>query len=246
LPHGEPLTPGQPLTTSPNAIGQIYQGPVVLLVDALTYSAADIFAGGFSDNRIGKVISPDASTGGGGASVWPHSDIVACLPAGALKLQSLPHGTDMSLAMMRSSRVGSMLGQPIEDVGVRPDIVYPRSLRDLLAGDSGDLLRHACATLAEMPFHRIEIAEVQHMPDGMATKLNAINLDRLEFTLDQDPAPVLKVSVAAASNPITVPFHPGGFLPAQMVVRGFSGDELVASARMVFEVQAANRRRRSD
>ncbi len=246
LPHGEPLTLGQPLTTSPNTIGQIYQGPVVLLVDALTYSAADIFAGGFSDNRIGKVISPDASTGGGGASVWPHNDIVARLPAGTLKLQPLPHGTDMSLAMLRSSRVGPSLGQPIEDVGVHPDIIHPRSLEDLLAGDSGDLISHACATLAEMPVHRIEITEVQQTPDGMATRLNAINLDRLEFTLDQDQAPILKVTAGAASSSITVPFHPGGFVPAQMVIHGFSGDELVASARMVFEVQTANRRRRSD
>jgi hypothetical protein len=246
LPHGSPLIPGKPLTLAANAVGQVYQGPVVLLVDALTYSAADIFAGGFSDNGVGKVISPDPATGGGGASVWPHSDIVARLPAGALNLETLPNGTAMSLAIMRSSRVGPNLGKPIEDIGVHPDVVHPRTLRDLVAPASDGLIRRACELLADMPVHRIEILDAQQMPAAMAVKLNVINLDRLEFTLDQDDAPILKANAAELAGPVMVPFHPGGFVPGQIVVRGFSGDELAASVRIVFEAQTANRRRRSD
>jgi hypothetical protein len=246
LPHGSPLTQGEPLTSAANAVGQVYQGPVVLLVDALTYSAADIFAGGFSDNRVGKVISPDPATGGGGASVWSHSDIVARLPAGVLKLETLPNGAAMSLAIMRSSRVGPNLGKPIEDIGVHPDVVHPRTLRDLLAPAHGSLIRRACELLADMPAHRIEILDSEQMPAAMAVKLTVVNLDRLEFTLDQDDAPSLKINAAELTSPVMVPFHSGGFVPGEMVVRGFSGDELAASARIVFEAPTANRRRRSD
>ena len=41
--------------------GQRYHGPVVLLVDALCYSTTDIFAAGFQDHHIGKVIGLDAA-----------------------------------------------------------------------------------------------------------------------------------------------------------------------------------------
>jgi hypothetical protein len=55
-----------------NDIGQKYQGPVVLVTDALCYSTTDIFAAGFQDNRIGKVLGVDESTGAGGANVWEY------------------------------------------------------------------------------------------------------------------------------------------------------------------------------
>jgi len=37
-----------------NDIGQKYQGPVVLVTDALCYSTTDIFAAGFQDHHIGR------------------------------------------------------------------------------------------------------------------------------------------------------------------------------------------------
>jgi hypothetical protein len=40
-----------------NDIGQIYPGPVVAVVDANTYSAGNLFASGFVDNRIGNLAS---------------------------------------------------------------------------------------------------------------------------------------------------------------------------------------------
>ena len=88
-PDGPLLTSGQYLTRPDDAndTGQIYQGPVVLLTDALTYSAADIFAGGFQDNNVGDVMGSDSTTGGGGANVWSHADL---LTARVLPLQPLP------------------------------------------------------------------------------------------------------------------------------------------------------------
>ena len=42
----------------------------VLLVDALAYSATDIFAAGFEDHEIGLIIGTASGTGAGGANVW--------------------------------------------------------------------------------------------------------------------------------------------------------------------------------
>ena len=41
---------------------------VLLLTDAFTYSAADIFAAGFADHDIGFVYRVDGGTGGGRAN----------------------------------------------------------------------------------------------------------------------------------------------------------------------------------
>jgi hypothetical protein len=81
---GDVLTTGHPLTPpeQANSIGQVYRGSCVLLTDALTYSAADIFAAGFQDNEIGRVIGVDTHTGGGGANVWTHDDLLQMFGSG--------------------------------------------------------------------------------------------------------------------------------------------------------------------
>jgi hypothetical protein len=42
-----------------NESGQLYYGPVVLVTDALCYSATDFFAAGFQDHEIGTVLGRD-------------------------------------------------------------------------------------------------------------------------------------------------------------------------------------------
>jgi hypothetical protein len=68
---------GFPLTNPVdcNNIGQIYQGPVVLVTDALCYSTTDIFVAGFQDHGIGPILGCHASTGAGGANVWGDGDL---------------------------------------------------------------------------------------------------------------------------------------------------------------------------
>ena len=103
------LTVGQPLTerSSANDVGQVYKGPVVLLVDARTYSAADIFAAGFQDHEIGPIVGVDPNTGGGGANVWSHTELIDNVPSGSLMgLQPLPTGLMMSVAIRRARRIG--------------------------------------------------------------------------------------------------------------------------------------------
>ena len=44
----------------------------MLITDALSYSATDMFAAGFQDHGIGPVIGVGGATGAGGANVWSH------------------------------------------------------------------------------------------------------------------------------------------------------------------------------
>ena len=135
LPEGERLTNGKTLTAfcDANDIGQVYQGRTALLVDGLTYSAADIFAAGFQDHGIGRILGTDAPTGGGGANVWSHNELLQKLgPTPGIALAPLPRDTGMSLAIRRSSRVGFFQGQPVEDVGVAVDDRFrPASAEDV-------------------------------------------------------------------------------------------------------------------
>ena len=245
LPSGPPLTSGQPLTTDLGLPGQPYQGPVVLIVDALTYSAADMFAAGFADNRIGKIIGPDASTGGGGASMWTFdqlSQFLSALPDAGMSLQALPHGADMSLALLRCSRIGPSAGVPIEDRGVQPDIVCPRTLEDLLASAGlpvqSHLLASACDTLAGMPIHRIENVTFHQAAGATQISLTPVGLDSFTFTSSDTSVPPVTVSAANAANPVTVPFGSRG-APLRILVQGFSNGAPAAAIMLTITVLPA-------
>jgi hypothetical protein len=234
LPAGAPLTSGQPLTILTNQIGQIYQGPVVLLVDALTYSAADMFAAGFSDHGIGKIIGPDPNTGGGGASRWSHSQLLT-LPANNPGLKALPQSADMGLAFLRCTRIGPNDGVAIEDLGVKIDIAFPRTLFDLLSSAGAPvestLISSACETLADMPVHRIEVTRA---PGAQQIGLKATNVDSADFLLEQDMEhPVQPTQLKDGPQSIDIPLRLDGLVPSQMVVRGFSSGTLVARSRLV-------------
>ncbi|MER9223625.1 S41 family peptidase [Mesorhizobium sp. M0644] len=63
-----------------NKIGQVYSGPSVLIVDALTFSTADIFTAGFLDHEIGQVICTDENISAGGANNWQYNVLRAAMP----------------------------------------------------------------------------------------------------------------------------------------------------------------------
>lgn len=129
-----------------NSVGQIYQGPVVLITDAQCYSACDIFAAGFQDHEIGPVLGVDGNTGAGGANVVTHDDLRTEWTSGGLK--QLPKGVQMRVALRRCLRVGARMGQPVEDLGVVPDARHELTRRDLLE-ENADLMAAAGALLAE-------------------------------------------------------------------------------------------------
>lgn len=118
-----------------NDTGQVYHGPVIVVTNAITYSAGDIFAASFQDHGIGKVLGVDEATGGGGANMWPHGAIVQHVHPNR-NFRALPGTARMSMAVRRCTRVGARLGLPIEEAGVTPDLFHRTTRRDLLETDA--------------------------------------------------------------------------------------------------------------
>jgi hypothetical protein len=119
---------------------------VVLIIDALTYSAADIFAAGFQDNQLGHILGISATTGAGGANVWTADQI-------AQRLNDFDHqrilpaaGGSFTVAIRRATRVGTRAGLPLEDIGVRAEPVHLLTHADLTGGNR-QLLRAATKLL---------------------------------------------------------------------------------------------------
>ncbi|MFF8288860.1 S41 family peptidase [Streptomyces sp. NPDC016309] len=143
---GEVYSQGFPLT-DPEAITAglpRHTGPKVLITDALSYSAADIFAAGFQDNGLGPVLGTAHRTGAGGANVWTHELLRVWLPD---LLGDLPRGAGFRVALRRATRARGNVDVPLEDLGVQADEVHRLTERDV-TGRNQDLLAAAAALLA--------------------------------------------------------------------------------------------------
>ncbi len=140
-----------------NDIGQVYHGPVILIIDALSYSTTDMFAAGFQDNEVGEVLGTSDNTGAGGANNWTYDDLMTALgnyPGSPFK--PLPKGADIGLAMRRSIRVGRNSGRPLEELGIVPDDRHYITKRDLLE-QNYDLLRKAAEKLRSKPIYSLSV-----------------------------------------------------------------------------------------
>jgi hypothetical protein len=143
---GELYSARFPLSDVPVAANP-YPGPVILITDALAYSATDMLAAGFQDNRLGWVLGVDDNTGAGGANVWSHRLLQAVWPQGPF--QPLPGNARLYVAMRRCLRIGRYDGRPVEDLGVMPDVSY-RMTRDDVLAQNRDLLNRAMKLLLDL------------------------------------------------------------------------------------------------
>ncbi|MFN7935395.1 MAG: S41 family peptidase [Bryobacteraceae bacterium] len=253
LAEGSPLTPGRPLTPreEANSTGQVYQGPVILLIDALSYSATDIFAAGFDDNEIGPILGVDRNSGGGGANRWLHNELVENTGKLAnLPLTCLPNGANIGVAIRRSTRVGRNFGAALEDVGVQcdPGFWHKRTRQDLEHGDI-DLLAKACGILSKRPTFFLRISNAEIKKKSVTATLDCRGIDRIECYLDFHPQFTLTVSRDPA-NPLEfisadVQIGTDGLIttPSRLTVKGYAfidnDDEtairLVAANDFLFE-----------
>lgn len=122
-----------------------YPGPVVLITDALCYSTADIFAAGFKDNKLGKILGTHENTGAGGANVWTHKFLEECLP-NSEKILPFPvdeeyKNCEFRVAVRRSTRVRGNRGKQLEHQGVKPDEVHEMTEDDLMKRNKGLILK---------------------------------------------------------------------------------------------------------
>ncbi|MCB0629120.1 MAG: amidohydrolase family protein [Lewinella sp.] len=117
---------------------RLYDGPIVLITDALCYSAADIFAAGFKDHGLGPVLGIHENTGAGGANVWSQSQLKVLMdhnrqPDEQNPFKTLPNGAAMRVAVRRTLRQGSDRDRlPVEDLGIRPDHSHRMLAEDLI------------------------------------------------------------------------------------------------------------------
>jgi Peptidase family S41 len=128
-----------------NDIGQVFQGPVAVLVDGLTYSAAEVFAAGMQDHGAATILGTSGQSGGGGANVWSYDDVRAARPAG-LPLGRLPWESSFDVAIRRMTRVGPRAGVPLEELGVVAEAVHAPTPADVL-GRNEELLAFAVERL---------------------------------------------------------------------------------------------------
>jgi hypothetical protein len=219
--QGFPLLP----LSAYNDIGQIYQGPVVLVTDALCYSTTDIFAAGFQDHRIGTILGVDGNTGAGGANVWEYPDISTLLGDPSEFPPSLPGRASFRFAVRRVTRVGQSAGLPLEDLGVRPDERHEIARRDVLERNV-DLISRAAALLDKMPKQRLTATR---MSEGRF-RVECANVDRVDAYLDDRPLSSREVR----RSPFALTVPAGRRLPAtkQLRLQGFREGELVAATRV--------------
>jgi C-terminal processing protease CtpA/Prc len=207
-----------------NDIGQLYRGPVVLVTDALCYSATDFFAAGFQDHEIGTVLGVDDNTGAGGANVWDLATILADWPDGPFK--PLPGGAEFRVALRRSLRVGKRWGgQAIEDLGVIPDVRYEMTARDLLQGNV-DLMEKAGELLAQGTPRTLDVTVTSHDSSAAALEVTTAALTSVDIYVNGRPA--TSAVVLDGINTITVPLS--GPAPTSLRVEGFGNQTLVAAA----------------
>ena len=131
-----------------NAIARRYNGNTILITDARCYSTTDIFAAGYQDNKLGKILGVDGNTGAGGANVFGHDLVQQVLAGTDSAIGDLPNGAFMRVAIRRSTRVRENAGLPLEDLGVIPDARHDITRNDLLNGNK-DLINEAARLLSQ-------------------------------------------------------------------------------------------------
>ena len=183
-----------------NSVGQIYQGPVVLVTDAQCYSACDIFAAGFQDHEIGPVLGVEANTGAGGANVVTHEDLRTEWTNGGL--QQLPKGVQMRVALRRCLRVGARSGQPVEDLGVIPDAIHELTKRDLME-ENADLMAAAGALLAHGTPRLLRFTTTS--AGAGKTRLTVTTRSVASIDVYVNDRPVATKAVSDGTTQITVP-----------------------------------------
>jgi len=188
--QGFPITP----PAQCNDIGQIYQGPVVLVTDALCYSTTDIFAAGFQDHEIGVVLGCAGNTGAGGANVWDY-EFLRRLQIDDNPFVPLPGQTNMRVAVRRSTRIGERAGVPLEDLGVEPNDRHYITRDDLLKNNV-DLIEHDGKILSKMPTQTLALEFVGSAPFTQV-KVTSTGVDRVDLQVKDRPLRSVDVNAAA-------------------------------------------------
>lgn len=214
-----------------NNIGQRYTGPVVLITDAHCYSATDMFAAGFRDHKIGKILGANDNTGAGGANVWQHLvlRVLAEAPGRtenntlAKAFTELPRRADFRVSSRRMLRAGEQAGLPLEDFGVEPDERHYMTRTDIL-NENQDLIQHAAKLLLTQARYPLTVklnaaqCELQVTSEG---------IDRIDWYINERPAGSIEVK----QNAVTLQL-PETNTERLLRLEGFAKDNKVATTQI--------------
>jgi hypothetical protein len=180
---GEPYSTHLPITTAEqcNDLGQHYGGPVVVIVNANTYSSGDLFAAGIVDNHIAPVICIGEATGAGGANVWTSDDLSGAMKAAGYPLPALANGANFTMAMRRAVRSGDAEGMLIEDTGIAGQS-YSMTQRDIFKKNI-DLIEYCGKLLSGQPITQLNVVR-----SGRSLRITTAGLDHLDVYADGHPA----------------------------------------------------------
>ncbi len=219
---GIPLSPPEVV----NSVGQLYHGPVVLITDALCYSACDMFAAGFADHNAGTILGVDSNTGAGGANVLNHARLLQDWTDGPL--EPLPEGAQLRVSLRRTLRVGASAGQPVEDLGVRPDEIHAMTRDDLIEGNH-DLLEHAGEILSRGTVRVFDVAVSGTDDSGFQIDVTTRGLDTIDIYVGGRPH-VAAVPAPGGTNTLTLQL--GDTASGPIRLEGFAAGRLVAARQL--------------
>jgi hypothetical protein len=222
-----------------NVIGQTYHGPVVLITDALCYSACDMFAAGFQDHEVGTILGTSGNTGAGGANVWTHRLLLRLMeepeepPVSdtVSPFEPLPHGGGMRAAVRRTLRVRDRAGIPVEDLGVIPDEPYQMTYDDLMHGNR-DLIRKACEILADMPSYTLSVRDLSVQGTTISANLTTRSLSRLDVYLSGRPLEALDVVDESRDIVLDLPAPLAAGERVVLDLKGYESGHLAAARRI--------------
>lgn len=209
-----------------NTVGQKVHGPVVLITDALCYSATDLFAAGFQDHEVGPILGCSANTGAGGANVWTHGLLCQLLHALEPRVSPLPGDAGMSVAIRRSLRVGTRAGTPLEDLGVVPDGIHRMTRRDVL-GSNEDLIDHAAKLLTRGISYRLRVGLGPRRKSGIDLTLITRNLGTVDVYVDGHPSCSVPVHDGETALSVGLPSDGENHLE----FKAFDADDALRAAR---------------
>ena len=151
------------------ASGNRYRGPVVVLMDGISYSAAEVMVGAAQDNGIAWVVGIDEATGGGGSDTMSYSAFKKHYPD--IFSKALPPDISMSVSFRRVYRGGASRGDITEYFGIEADERYFPTLQDRLGNDV-DLFEYLGITLSRLGEQVVQSPEGEFEHPERFTKIS--------------------------------------------------------------------------
>ncbi|MEM9199246.1 MAG: S41 family peptidase [Pseudomonadota bacterium] len=204
LETGAVYSGGRPLTdpNQANANGQSYYGPCVLVIDATSFSAAEMFAAGFQDHCIGPILGLDPTTGGAGANCWTFDQFERqAAKSAAMPVKKLAGGAHIRFSVRRCMRTGPSDGAPLEEFGVEADHIHAPTPLDIIDSNR-DLKRAAIGLLAKQ--RRASLSVRADMSGGML-RLTVMPRDANRIDVYIDGRPIASVDTNDSETSVISP-----------------------------------------